>query len=113
MNGSASKSAGVLAQRISTNLPQYLVSLAHEPSVGLYFLCTHAKARAAPALASTTEQVKKRSVTISTTSLDVKDAVVTLRDGMVSAEKLLKSVQNEISEASQLLSPQNNIAVIY
>lgn len=112
MSGDDAKETVALAQRLSTTLPQYLVSLAHEPSVGLYFLCAHAQARAAPALASVTDHAKKRGSSIGTTSLDVEDAIATLQDGVVSAEKMLKSVLSELNEACELLS-QNNVTVIY
>lgn len=113
MYGGDSKRVGALAQRLSTTLPQYLIGLAHEPSVGLYFLCTHAKARAAPALVSVAEHAKKRTSSIATTSLDVEDAIASLQDGVVSAEKMLNSIHSELNEACELLSPRNNIAVIY
>lgn len=103
-SSAGSRKVSVVAQRISTTLPQYLIHLAHEPLVGLYYLCTHAKSRAAPALASAVNHMKRRSSALSSTILDIKDATMALKVGVVTAQKILDDVYNELNEACEILS---------
>lgn len=60
--------------RISRALPQYLVRLAHEPSIGLHFLASHAQSRAAPSLAHITRSTYQHRATQSEAILDTRDA---------------------------------------
>lgn len=85
-----------LANRLSSSVPQYLVHLAHEPSIGLHYTATHAQQRAAPALAKTHSQITHRTNKLSALMLDVKDAHT-----MVTTQ--VKDATNKLAEMSSLL----------
>lgn len=92
-----------LAKALSSTIPDYLLSLAHEPSIGLHYVATHAQARVAPTLARTTKQVEKRTTMINNLTLDVKDAVAVVKDDMPKAERNLKEMNEKIEKAIKTL----------
>lgn len=65
-------------KRISRTVPHYLTRLAHEPSLGLYHLATHAQRRAAPALAGVARNADARRGAQNAAVLDARDAAVVL-----------------------------------
>lgn len=87
------------ARNLSTTIPNYLVNLAHEPSVGLHYLATHAQTRVAPSLSQVTGQLKHRTTTVSNLSLDVNDATTVITEDMPAAQKTISRISYNIEAA--------------
>lgn len=97
-----------LAKSMSSALPQYLTNLAHEPSVGLHYLATHAQARAAPTLANAIQQLDHRAGMMGTTLLDVRDATAVLSVHMPEANETLERVLHAVGSARAILHRSNS-----
>lgn len=92
-----------LANRLSSSVPQYLVNLAHEPSIGLHFAATHAQQRAAPTIAKLSNHVEHRTSNLSGLTLDVRDANTMLETQVADAQKTLDSISTMLNEISAAL----------
>lgn len=99
MSDTTKERATDVAKNMSTALPNYLVNLAHEPSVGLHYLSTHAKSRVAPCLAHTTRQLQHRTATLTTMLLDATDATTTLNTHMSDAQETLSRISENTESA--------------
>lgn len=92
-----------LAKSLAASIPEYLLSLAHEPSVGLHYVAAHAQSRVAPTLAKSSKQMEQRTTTMNNLALDVRDAIAVVKEDMPSAEQNLKDMNEKIEEAIKTL----------
>lgn len=91
------------SSRLSQTLPQYLVRLAHEPSVGLHFLASHAQSRAVPALAAISRSATQRRGAQSEAVLDARDAADMLRQHGPSASAALQRIVASLQDSTNTL----------
>lgn len=82
-----------LAARLSTSLPSLLTNLAHEPSLGLHVVASHARAAAVPTLVATRRTLQTRSSTMRDRAVDAHYAVDALREWRTSALPALRRVE--------------------
>ena len=108
MANNSNNIAPVLANRLSRTVPQYLVRLAHEPSVGLHYVALHAQSRAAPGLTNIMNNMEIRRGKLSEAILDTRDAAETIGTHSKSAIGILDRISKSITttkECVDRLSP--------
>ncbi len=108
--GSAQRGAETLSQKI----PQLLVHLAKEPSLGLHFVCAHAKTRAVPALVQLRATLRKRTTEAGDMALDSKFAAESLSTDLGPAIASLRKLTDTVAETRALLADvgRDDIAVV-
>lgn len=98
--GKAQKGAETLSQKI----PHLLVHLAKEPSLGLHFVCAHAKTRAVPTLVQLRTTLRKRTVEAGDMALDAKFTADSLRTDLGPAIASLRKLTDIVAETRALLA---------
>lgn len=93
----------LLANRLSSSLPQYLVTVAHESSVGLHFVAVHAQSRAAPALANAARTLDVQKTTTTTNLLDLRDANSVVKRDLAAAPAILARARAALDQADAAL----------
>lgn len=91
------------SSRLAETLPQYLVRLAHEPSVGLHYLASHAQSRAAPALVGISRSTAQRRGTQSEAVLDARDAADMLREHGPPSSAALGRIAASLQDSTKTL----------
>lgn len=94
------------AERLSQTIPQLLVHLTEEPSLGLHFVCAHAQDRAVPTLVATKASLRDRTTIARDAALDAKYTAESLSAAlgpalasMRSLSKLVELARNATTEA--------------
>ncbi|CAN8072812.1 unnamed protein product [Agarophyton chilense] len=90
-----------LSSRLSRTVPQYIVRLTHEPSIGLHFVVRHAQSRTAPALTGISQVLRRRSREISIAVIDATDACAILGEDMTKASETLQRIDNVLKNVLQ------------
>lgn len=71
--------------------------LTNEPSNGLHYIVRHAQERTAPTLTAVSQQLQRRSRTLSLATIDAADATSILGDDMRAAAESLTRIKDTLS----------------
>jgi BLOC-1-related complex sub-unit 8 len=88
-----------LSSRLSSTLPRLLTGLAHEPSVGLHVISTHARGAAVPTLVGVRRTLDARAARLAAAAMDAQYAVDALTQHREAALPALASVRALLDDA--------------